>query len=93
MKWALANEKRTGGKWSKIVPVVDVQDARTGRLVADLSDEHLNSHPDPSFNMSRKEVQSITDRPCIQCAPHRFSPVGTLRFSLGRPSHPEPCPD
>ena len=46
MNWALASEIKTGGKWSKIQPVVDVQDTRLNHLSSDLSDEHLRGGDD-----------------------------------------------
>ena len=62
MNWALANEEETGGRWSKIQPVVSVQDGRLKCLSTDLSDEHLRSGADPSSHMSREDVHSILDR-------------------------------
>ena len=62
MNWALANEEETGGRWSKIQPVVSVQDGRLKCLSTDLSDEHLRSGADPSSHMSREDVHNILDR-------------------------------
>ena len=36
MNWALANEELTNGQWSRIQPLVDVQDERLQYLSTDL---------------------------------------------------------
>ena len=66
MRWALDNEEATGGMWSKIQPVVDVQDSRTKYLSSDLSDEHLRAGEDPASSMSREDVNRIVDRDFIE---------------------------
>jgi hypothetical protein len=65
MKWALANEKLADGKWSKIQPVVDVQDTRLAHLSSDLQDTHLTSD-DQTSSMSRNDVDKILSRQRIQ---------------------------
>ena len=66
MNWSLANEAATAGMWTKIQPVVDVQDSRTSQLSSDLTDEHLKGGEDPASSMSREDVHKIVKRDYIQ---------------------------
>ena len=62
MNWALANEAATGGAWSRITPVVDVQDQRVAQIASDISDEQLKAGDDPTFHLSRASVEAIVGR-------------------------------